>query len=134
MPMTFTIEPGDDAAFLHTVVRGAFDIDEAQQLFLMLLEIIVRNRASRVLFDGQEITGEPTTIERFYYGKFAAAAVTISRNRETKINPRFAYVLKHPVLDPMRFGEIVAVNRGMNLKAFDNIEAARRWLELPRKD
>jgi hypothetical protein len=32
------------------------------------------------------------------------------------------------VLDPKRLGETVAVNRGMNIKVFDNPEDARRWL------
>ena len=44
--------------------------------------------------------------------------------------PRFAYVLEEPMLDPERFGETVAVNRGMRVRAFDNLEAARAWLEL----
>jgi hypothetical protein len=42
--------------------------------------------------------------------------------------PRFAYVLEKPVLDPERLGETVARNRGMDVKAFDNIEEADRWL------
>ena len=41
---------------------------------------------------------------------------------------RFAYVLEEPMLDPDRFGETVAVNRGMIVRAFDNLEAARAWL------
>jgi hypothetical protein len=46
-------------------------------------------------------------------------------------SPAFAYVLKEPVLDPQRFGQTVAVNRGMNVKTFDNVEQARTWLGLP---
>jgi hypothetical protein len=131
MPMIITIETGDDADYLHAVIRGKFRLDEAQRTFLTLLEVVVRNRISRVLLEGLEITGKPTTIERFYYAKFAAAAVTISTGRDALFRPRFAYVLKHPVLDPQRFGENVAVNRGMNVKAFEDLEAARRWLILP---
>ncbi len=40
----------------------------------------------------------------------------------------FAHVLKEPVLDPQRFGETVALNRGMNVRTFDNLEDALAWL------
>ena len=43
---------------------------------------------------------------------------------------QFAYVLKEPVLDPERFGKTVAVNRGMLVKTFDNLEDALGWLEI----
>jgi hypothetical protein len=32
------------------------------------------------------------------------------------------------VLDPDRFGETVAVNRGMPVRVFDNLEEALKWL------
>ena len=47
---------------------------------------------------------------------------------------RFAYVLKEPVLDPKKFGETVAVNRGMLIRVFDNPEEALQWLEIPSAD
>jgi hypothetical protein len=34
------------------------------------------------------------------------------------------------MLDPEKFGETVAVNRGMLAKVFDNLEAALAWLEI----
>jgi hypothetical protein len=38
------------------------------------------------------------------------------------------------VLDAaVRFGQTVAVNRGMNAKAFETIEAARSWLGIPNE-
>jgi hypothetical protein len=134
MPMSVTIEADYDAGCLHAVVRGEFSLEEAQRTFLQVLEVIVRDRLYRVLLEGLEVTGEPTTIERFYYGKFAAAAVAVSTARDATVSPRFAYVLKYPVLDPTRFGETVAVNRGMNTKAFEHLEAARRWLGLLPED
>ena len=44
------------------------------------------------------------------------------------IVPRFAYVAHAPVRDPERFGETVAVNRGMNVKVFETPEDAMEWL------
>ena len=128
MPMTVAISPACETGYLHVAIRGEFCVEDAQRTFLEVLEVAMRNRLFRVLLDGLEITGEPTVIERFYYGKFAAAAVTLSTGQDGTFIPKFAYVLEHPVLDPGRFGETVAVNRGMNVKAFEDLEAARRWL------
>ena len=43
-------------------------------------------------------------------------------------HPKFAYALKSPVLDAERFGEIVARNRGMKVKAFESVQEAMDWL------
>ena len=71
------------------------------------------------------MSGEPLTIERFLYGEFVAEAV---KKLGVEAIPVFAYVLHEPVLDPMRFGETVALNRGMNLKVFDDYDSALEWL------
>src|SRR5262245_36109905 len=51
-----------------------------------------------------------------------------SENAGVSRAAQFAYVLQAPVLDPQRLGEIVAVNRGMWVKAFDNLADALGWL------
>jgi hypothetical protein len=45
--------------------------------------------------------------------------------------PQFAYVISEPLRDPQRYGETVAVNRGMNVKTFETLEEAFVWLERP---
>jgi hypothetical protein len=84
-----------------------------------------------VLLDGRTITGNPGTIERFFYGEFAADAVAKHHARSAARATRFAYVLREPVLDPQKFGETVAVNRGMLVKVFDSLEEALHWLAPP---
>ena len=118
-------EPGS----LHAKVSGPFSLDEAKRTFLEILEAIVQHKMDKVLIDGREIEGEPTTIERFIYSEFAATATRMLRERMALPKPpQFACVLQEPVLDPMRFGETVAVNRGMHVKVFDDLEDALRWL------
>ena len=113
--------------------QGAFSRAEAQIRVLETLDAVDQNDATKVLVDGREVTGNPTTIERFFYGEFAARGVarylTAGVQRQT---PQFAYVLHKPVLDPRRFGETVAANRGMWIKVFDNLEEALEWLGLAR--
>lgn len=107
---------------------GEFSLEEAKRTFLELLEAVARHQVKKVLFDGRRLTGDPDTLERFYYGKFAADAVLQFKDRGVSPATQFAYVLKEPVLDPQRFGETVAVNRGMLVKTFDNLEDALGWL------
>ena len=102
---------------------------EAEETFLQILEGVERHKLLKVVVDGLAITGAPTTFERFLYGEFVAEKVNALRVR-TMLSPRFAYILIPPVRDPDRFGENVAVNRGMLIKTFENRNDALEWLEI----
>ena len=120
-------EPG----VLRVLATGEFFLVEAQQHFLEVMDAVDQSKATRVLVDGRHVTGNPETIERFLYGEFAASAVARYLTEDAARGaPQFAYVLHEPVLDPLRFGETVAVNRGMWLKVFDSLEDAQSWLGL----
>jgi hypothetical protein len=67
-------------------------------------------------------------MERFYYGEFAAQSVVESADLGVSRSTQFAYVLKVPMRDPERFGETVAVNRGMRVRTFDDLDDALGWL------
>jgi len=124
--MTFDIQP--EPGYLNVVATGRFSLPEAKRTFLQMLEAIALHKCTKALFDGREIDGNPTTIERFYYSEFAAKSALDIVGRSIFRPPQFAYVLREPMLDPTRFGEDVAVNRGMWVKAFDNPEQALQWL------
>ena len=75
--------------------------------------------------------GKPEHIERFYYGYFAATeTIWLIAKHGMPRAPRFAYVINEPLRDPRRYGEAVAVNRGMTVKTFETLEEAFEWLEL----
>ena len=114
--------------YVYVTATGEFSLDDAQRSFLEMLESVAVAKPTKVLFDGRTLIGEPEMIERFYYGEFAARSVASFASRGVSPATRFAYVLEEPMLDPDRFGETVAVNRGMIVRAFDNLEAARAWL------
>ncbi len=128
------IRPESD--FLNVTAAGDFSLAEGKRTFLEMLKAVARHKVRKVLFDGRRVEGEPETMERFYYGEFAANAFAESAKLGAVArSTRFAYVLEEPVLDPKRLGETVAVNRGMLLKAFDNLQDACSWLEIehPKK-
>jgi hypothetical protein len=133
--MAMIVKAKPSADFLYVRIDGDFSLDEATRTFGVVIDMVVANNSRRVLFDGRTIVGDPSPIQRFYYAAFASDSVNLLRaNGWIQDPPRFAYVLHEPVLDPLRLGQIVAKKRGMNLKAFDNIDEAIRWLRLKPKD
>jgi hypothetical protein len=129
--MSMRIEMLPDSDLLKVQATGEFSLEEAKRTFLEIMDGVALHRSKRVLVDGRTITGDPGTIERFYYGEFAAQ--TVARYEERGVSPAtpFAYVLIEPVLDAQKFGETVAVNRGMRVKVSDNLEEALEWLGIP---
>jgi hypothetical protein len=125
--MSMIIESRAESGFLHVAAMGEFSLEEAKRTFLEMLEAAARHNARKVLFDGRKLTGEPKTMERFYFGEFAAQSIVRFADRGLPYGAQFAYVLQEPVLDPQRFGETVARNRGMLVKCFDNLEEALEW-------
>lgn len=112
---------------LNAVVIGKFDLAAAENEFDEILYEAVRNGASKVLIDGQQMTGRPGDFERFLYGEFVSTT-TLETMKEYNTTLRFAYVLREPLRDPERFGENVAVNRGMDVKVFEDPNEAMQWL------
>ena len=107
---------------------GSFTLEESKRTFVQLIEKVKERRAVKVLIDGLLVTGVPTTMERFFYGEFCANEVARLASQDS-LTPKFAFALNEPLLDPGRFGENVAFNRGMKVKMFDNITDARSWLD-----
>ena len=127
--MSMTVKTTPRGTVLHVSAKGSFTLDSAMQTFMEIVRAADMNKSERILFDGRDLAGEPTIIERFYYGEFAADAVMRPGEYRAPLkNPQFAYVLSPPILDPSRVGETVAANRGMNVRAFDNMVDAVAWL------
>ena len=118
-----------ESGLLRVDVRGVFSLEEAKRTFLEIIVAVARFQAEKVLVDGRELKGNPTDFERFFYSEFAAKE-TNRLFKETRISPRFAYLIYHPLRDPRRFGEIVALNRGMKVSTFETLEEACEWLVL----
>lgn len=118
-----------ESGLLRVEATGLFSLEEATRAFLEVLGAVAQYGAKKVLIDGRNVKGNPKDFERFYYGEFAAQETQRLYN-ETKISPRFAYLLREPLRDPRRFGEIVALNRGMKIMVCETLEEAYEWLEL----
>jgi len=127
--MSMKLEVCPESGFLRVDAVGEFSLAEAKRTFLEMLEAVAQHKVRKVLFDGRGLAGEPKTIERFFYGEFVARAVAEFADRGMVSRfTQFGYVLEEPVRDKRRFGEAVAVNRGMFVKTFDNLQDALGWL------
>jgi hypothetical protein len=127
--MGMILSIGAGSGLLRVTATGEFSLAEAERTFLEILDAVARHQTEKILLNGRALQGDPNTIQRFLYGEFAAHAIArYITERGVSRASQFAYVLQEPVLDPQRLGEIVTVNRGMWVKAFDNLEDALGWL------
>lgn len=122
------LEMRAEGGVLWAVATGRFTLESGRRTFVEMLEAVASHGVAKVHLDGRDVVGNPRTIERFLYSEFAAETVAAYASRGVARATQFAYVLKPPVLDPERFGETVAVNRGMNVKVFEHPEEGLRWL------
>ena len=76
-----------------------------------------------VLIDVRDVAGSLSDMDRYDIGVGGASL---------GIRVPVAIVGMEPLIEPDRLGEVVARNRGMNVRAFTDYEAARTWLHEQR--
>ena len=120
MSIEYQVEVREDYVCFRC--SGAYDQKSATELFNQAYRITGQQRLNAVLVDAREIAGNPpSTMERFELG------VLLSEHRDSGIC--LALVAKEPILDPRRFGETVALNRGAWGKGFTDFDEAVIWLK-----
>ena len=117
-----------DQGFLYATWSGDYSLEEAQRTFLQILASLEQHPVPKVIVDGRPVTGEPSDAERYLYGEFVANEVSKQCSRMKWTASQFAYLLIPPVGDPQRLGENAAVNRGMFVKVFEDLDDALKWL------
>lgn len=124
MSMNLEITPEKD--HLRVSVNGQFSLMDANGAFVEILEAVAQHKSKKTLVDCTGLNGLPSTTDRFIHSEFAAKAL----RKCSLAGVRFGYIAIHPVLDDQKFGETVAVNRGVNVRTYDNIEDTLRWLDI----
>src|SRR5690349_7217486 len=105
--MSMSLQMSTESGALHITATGTFSLAEATRTFVEMIGAARLRKVDRVLFDGRLVEGDPKTLERFFFGEFAARTVV----EQGLSCLHFAFVLNEPLLDPVRFGETVAINR-----------------------
>ncbi len=128
MGLDYKIEP--QIGYLLMTCEGYFEPSLIGQFSDQVIEACKKYQPSNFLVDFRKVEGEMSTMDR-YNLSVTASKKYIDEKLTGKIpSCRFAFVGNHPLVDPKRFGETVAVNRGLNVKAFTDIKEALAWLEV----
>ena len=91
------------------------------------LESLLDNKFSKLFFNAYKVEGKVSTIDRYYFGEFAAFE-SLEYMRKGLLKIAVSVYGREPIIDPERFGEIVARNRGLNLKVTTNKNEALQFL------
>jgi hypothetical protein len=113
------------SSYLYAKAVGVFNLKEAMDCYRRILETAAQKNLLRILFDVCALTGDMTTMDRYVQSDFLAKEMT---KQENPVSLKFAIVGNEPFLDPQRFGETVARNRGILLKVTTDINQALEWL------
>ncbi len=124
--MTLRLEPR--ATYLLAEVSGDYDPRVTAALTVQFLDACVSQHATKLLADVRALAGPVTTLERYNYFEFLARQVheRIADGRLPSL--KFAFILSEALVDPDRFGQMMANNRGLNLRVWTEREAAVQWL------
>jgi hypothetical protein len=130
--MEIRIQPRDEYLYVH--LSGTLELVEAKRVSAEFLDASIESGLSNILVDARHVQGYWTTMERFEYASFMVAKNLERLQAKNLKNLRIAYVGSEPILDPERFAETVAVNRGVNIRAMTDIEEALEWLGIKPLD
>ena len=118
MSVRFQIEEMPD--FLAARFTGAGTAEEAWRQFESIVEHCERANKNKLLLDFTEVQAKISLADRYFLGE---GAKVFARHAS-----KVAAVGRPEQLDPRRFGEMVAQNRWVNVRAFTNVEDAEKWL------
>ena len=126
--MTLTVSFESRPHYLRATVSGAYSLRQAQDVLDEAVRAAVAAGHTRILIDASGVSGAPTQDERYILGLFVAAEQRILAARNPPIEVQLAVYGRQPLIDPNRFGETVAINRGGKVKVSEQLEEALAWL------
>ena len=115
------------ASYLHVALEGEFDQASARSMFRAALEAAAGRAEPRILLDSTRMGGTLSTEDRLQLGMFIAdeQARQAGRFRQP---PQIAILAVPPVMDPGRFTQTVANNRGVRMRASESLQELLAWL------
>lgn len=125
--MSIEVETRIEKDYLFFRFCGEYSIHEATRVFKFIIDTAVENIKSRILVDVFNLRGYITVIERFQMSEFLA--MYAQENALGKIY-KMAFAGNEPLVDRGRFGETVAVNRGLRTKVFTDLDEALAWVKV----
>lgn len=110
--------------YIRVLCTGTIEIDDFVVALNRGLEEAARSGRKAVLMDALHVDGTLSGAERFVLGDSIAYA-----QRAHGFVAMIVVVAKEPPMEPARFAEKVAINRGAVGKSFTDLSDAERWIE-----
>ncbi len=124
--MTSVTETHPD--FLLVTFEGRVEESFPTEFPEQLVGTAITHQCAKILADLRKVEGTLTTMQRFTMGQTGAKKYFSARSNGELSSCRFAVVATPPLMDPSKFGETVATNRGMPVRVFQSFQEAEDWL------
>ena len=121
----FDIEPR--RGYLYVTASGALDVASAESAIAEMLGMAARAHQPRILLDCSRLAGDWGPDERYTVGSFIAAEME-RRAHQFPERPRLAIYAVAPLMDPNRYTQTVATNRGALVRTSDSLQELLSWL------
>ena len=115
------------AGYLRGAISGEFELASALDAYRAMLQAAARHRQPRMLLDCTRVTGEMTANDRMAFGVFMAEEQQ-RMSAQLPGAPQVAILAAPPIMDPGRFTQAVANNRGVKMRASDSLPELLSWL------
>ncbi len=115
------------AGYLYVALEGEFDHPSVQSMYRAVLQAAAARPEPRILLDSTRMRGSLTTEDRMHLGMFMAEEQTRQAALFRQM-PQVAILAVAPVMDPGRFTQTVASNRGVRVRTSDSLQELLAWL------
>jgi hypothetical protein len=124
--VSFDVETIEGNNFMTLIASGNYSLAKAIDLCKLSIDTCLLYNKKKILVDINRVTGNVLFFDRF---QFAEALAQYKAEHGLSKVSKIALVGKEPLIDKNRFGETVAVNRGVNIKVFTDLNAALTWIK-----
>jgi len=126
--MGLNLKIEEAAGNLSLIYEGHLDSADIPIVIDQVIQACEKYKPSKILTDFLSVTGTLSTMDRFNLSTLFAMKYLKGRMTGRIPKSRLAFLGKYPLVDPKRFGETVAINRGINVKVFTDKAEALAWL------
>ena len=127
--MSFEIEVHLEGDIMIVNSKGIYSKRDAESKFIELLKNLNNYSVNKVLVDLRNLEHiSQSNMMAFEYGEFIASKSLKSILNGKISSTKFAYLYSKEFEEVFSIGELVASNRGMNVKTFLDYKDAIKWL------
>ena len=127
--MTLRFETEHRVAYLHGTIDGEFELGAAKAALSGVMQAAAARREPRILIDCTRVRGAMSAGDRMEVGTFMAEEQARLAGQFPQA-PRIAILAVPPIMDPGRFTQTVANNRGVRMRASESLQELLSWLEV----